>query len=180
MAWARRDGGVDAARVELISELLINFTVLLQSLLLALDGAALLGVLTGFIRFINLLLVQLDVVLLEVPLSEGGGINRNNGVLHEGLGSDKLIVRRVVNAIKNSGLGRHGLGAPGEVALVSSESSALDVVATSANVDALLGTKLGHGRHSAHFELSLFLVNRHAATSGSPLVSRVPRNTHTS
>ena len=180
MAWARRDGGVDAARVELISELLINFTVLLQSLLLALDGAALLGVLTGFIRFINLLLVQLDVVLLEVPLSEGGGIDRNNGVLHEGLCSDKLVVRRVVDAIKDSCLGGHGLGAPGEVALVSSESSTLDVVSTAADVDALFGTKLGHGRHSAHFELSLFLVDRHTTTRGSPLVPRIPRNTHSS
>ena len=180
MAWAGRDAGEKTARVELISDLLVNLAILLKGLNLAGDGSALLGVFTGFIRFFNLLLVQLDVVLLEVPLSEGSGIDHHNCVLHESLRSDKLVVRRVVDAVKNTGLGRHGLGAPGEVALVSSESSALDVVSTAADVDALLGTKLGHGWHSTHFELSLFLMDWHTAARGSPLVPRIPRNTHSS
>lgn len=46
--------------------------------------------------------------------------------------------------------------------------------------DFLLGTKLGHGWNSSHLELSLFLVNWHAATSRPSLMPGVPRNTHTS
>ena len=64
--------------------------------------------------------------------------------------------------------------------MVNPESTALDVVAATTDVDGLPGTELGHSWHSSHFELSLFLVDWHAATRGSPLVPRVPRNTHTS
>ena len=64
--------------------------------------------------------------------------------------------------------------------MVILESSGLHVSASSSNEDNSLGPDFGHGWDSAHFELSLFLVNWHAATSGSPLVPGVPRNTHTS
>ena len=180
LAGAGGDGGVEASRVELISDLLINHAVLLESSDLALDGVASLGRLAQFIRFFNLLLVQLDVVLLEVPLSEGIGVDQDNGVLDESLRSDELVVSGVVHSVQNTRLGSHGFRAPSEVAVVSSEGASLHVVATATDVDALLGTQLGHGWHSTHFELSLFLVDWHTATRGSPLVPRVPRNTHTS
>ena len=178
LAWTRRDGGVETTRVELISDLGIKGAILLKGLDLALDGATLLSVCTCFIRFFNLLLVQLNIVLLKVPLSEGSGIDRHDGVLHKSLSSHELVVRRVVRAIKHARLDRHGLGAPREVTLVSSERTTLNVVAAAANVDALLGTKLGHGWHSAHLELPFFLVDWHTATRGPSLVPRVPRNTH--
>ncbi len=180
LAWAGRDGCEQTTGVELISDFLVNLAVLLQTLELALDGAATLGLATSFIRFFNLLLVELNVVLLEVPLSEGSGIDHDNGALDEGLGTDELVVCSVVGAVEHTSLGGHSFGAPGEVAGVSSEGAALDVATAATNVDALLGAKLGHGRHSTHFELSLFLVDWHAATRGPPLVPRVPRNTHTS
>jgi len=180
LARAGRDASIQATTVKLISDLLINLTILLKTLDLALDGVASLGLFTCFIRFFNLLLVQLDVVLLEVPLSEGSGIDENNGVLHEGLGSHQLVIRRVVDGIKYTSLGRRTLGAPREATMVNPESTALDLATSAANIDGLLGTELGHSRHSSHFELSLFLVDWHAATRGSPLVPRVPRNTHTS
>ena len=44
----------------------------------------------------------------------------------------------------------------------------------------LLIHQLGIGGLTTHLELSLLLVNWHAATSISPLVSRIPRNTHSS
>ena len=64
--------------------------------------------------------------------------------------------------------------------MVVLKSSGLDVSATSLNEDHSLVSDFGHGWDSAHFEISLFLVNWHAATSRSPLVPGVPRNTHTS
>ena len=112
LTWARGDSGVEAAGVELISELLVNDTVLVESFDLALDGAALFPSFTSFIRFFNLLLVQLNVVLLEVPLSEGGGVDQHNGVLHEGLRANELVVGGVVGAVQNTGLGSHGLRTP--------------------------------------------------------------------
>ena len=180
LAWAGRDGGEKTAGVELISEFLVENASLLDGCELSLDGATGLGRFTCFIRFFKLLLVEFDVVLLQVPRSEGGGIDDDNAILDEGLGTDELVIGSVVDNIENTGLGSHGFGAPGEVTGVVPESTALDVVAASADVDDLLGAKLGHSGHSTHFELSLFLMDWHTATRCSPLVPRVPRNTHTS
>ena len=63
-----------------------------------------LGFSTSLVGLICLLLVQLNVVVLEVPLSEWSGIDGHDAVLHDGLGSHKLVVRGVVNNVKNSGL----------------------------------------------------------------------------
>ena len=166
--------------MELVGDLLINHALLLALGELGLDLVGPLGGVTGFIRFFNLLLVQLNVVLFEVPLAEGGGIDQHDGVLDERLGTHELVVRGVVGAVKHTRLGSHGLGAPGEVAGIAAKSASLDVTAATAHVDALFGTELGHGGDPAHFKLSLFLVDRHTAARGSPLVPRVPRNTHTS
>ena len=63
-----------------------------------------LGFGSGLIRLLDLLLVKVDIIVLEVPLSEWIGINGDNAVLDEGLGTDKLVVGGVVNDIKNSSL----------------------------------------------------------------------------
>ena len=180
LAGTRRNAGVEATRVELIGDLLVDLTSLLKLGEPSLDGAAPLGLSASFIRLFNLLLVQLNVVLLEVPLAEGGGIDQHNGVLDERLRAHELVVRGVVGAVQHTGLGSHGLGAPSEVAGIATEGTPLDVAATAAHVDALLGAELGHGGNSAHFKLSLFLVDRHAAARGSPLLPRTPNKTHTS
>jgi len=180
LAWAGGDASENASGVELVSKLRVNLAILLTSLKSALDGVASLHAFTSLIRFFKFLLVELNIVLLEVPLSEGSGIDGNDGVLDEGLSSDKLVVGSVVDGVENTGLGSHGLRAPGEVARVVSQGTTLDVSTTATHVDALLGAELGHSWHSSHFELSLFLVDRHTATRSSSLMSRVPRNTHTS
>ena len=64
--------------------------------------------------------------------------------------------------------------------MVVLKSSSLHVSSTSFEEDHSLASDFGHGWDSAHFVLSLFLVNWHAAASGSPLVPGVPRNAHTS
>ena len=52
-------------------------------------GADLGGILSGG-------LPQLDAVVLLVPLAVGGGVDLDNGVLHERLGAHQLVVRAVV------------------------------------------------------------------------------------
>ena len=112
LAWAGRNASVKTSRVELIGNLGINLTILLARLKSALDGVASLNALASFIRFFKLLLVELNVVLLEVPLSEGSGIDQDNSVLNESLSSDELVVGGVVDNVENSSLASHGLGTP--------------------------------------------------------------------
>lgn len=180
LSGTRGDGSEEMARVELVSESLLKLLFSLSVSELGLEVSTSLSFSAGFIRFFNLLLVELNVVVLQVPESEGVGINAHNSVLDESLGTDELVVGSIVDDIQNTSLARDSLRAPGEGAGVNAESALLDVTSTATDMDQLLSTELGHGRDSSHLELSLFLVNRHAATSGPPLMSGVPRNTHTS
>ena len=52
------------------------------------------------------------------PLTEGGSIDDDDGVLDEGLGPDQLVVAGVVDHVNDPGLPGGGLGGPGEVARV--------------------------------------------------------------
>ena len=52
------------------------------------------------------------------PLTEGGSIDDDDGVLDEGLGPDQLIVASVVDNVDDPGLAGSGLGGPGKVASV--------------------------------------------------------------
>ena len=139
-----------------------------------------LGIGPEFIRFFKFLFVKLHVEFLEIPLSERSGVNAHDGVLHEGLCADKLVVRRIIDSIQNTSLARDCFRSPGEGTMIVLKSTLLVVATTSTDINDSFSANLGHGWHSAHFEFSLFLVNWHAATSGSPLVPGVPRNTHTS
>ena len=69
-----------------------------------LDVTGLLGCCARLISFFNLLLVEFNIVVLEVPLSERSGVDANDAVLNEGLCADELVVCGVVNNIHNTGL----------------------------------------------------------------------------
>ena len=47
-----------------------------------------------------------------VPLTEGGAVDDNDGVLDEGLGPHQLVVARVVDGVDDPGLLGDRLGAP--------------------------------------------------------------------
>lgn len=107
------------------------------SRLLLLDGVALLHGL-----LILLLLASsadgLAVVSL-VPLTEGGGINLDDGGLGQGVGSDQLVVGRVVGDDDDTGLAGNTLGSPGKVTGVETQGTVLVVAATGADgVDSLV------------------------------------------
>ena len=178
MAGAGGDACEQLSGGELVEQLLVSALVLFALVNLLLVFLAMLGFGAGLVRLLHLLLVQLNVVVLEIPLTERSSINLDDGVLHEGLGTDKLIVSRIVEDINDAGLARLGLGTPGEVSVVELESAVLHVfAATSDKNDALL-TDFGVAGNSSHFELSFLLMNGHTSTGRSPLLSGVPSDTH--
>ena len=95
-------------RVELIGELWLDLAFLTLGGKSSLGVARSLDSFACLIRFFKSLLVELHIVSLEVPLSEGTGIDEHNGVLHEGLGTDKLVVGRVVDGVHDTSLAGDG------------------------------------------------------------------------
>jgi hypothetical protein len=96
LAGARGDHGEETAGTELLSEVSVDLGVLLALGEDALDVVRLLDLL-GSIGSGTLGGVDngLGVVSL-VPLTEGSGVDLNNGRLDEGLGTEELVVGRVV------------------------------------------------------------------------------------
>jgi hypothetical protein len=103
--------------------------------------------------------------VLSIELLEGSGVDLNNRVLDDSLGSHKLGVGGIVDNIEESSLGGESLGSPGEVSTVDSEGSELVVASAASDRADLLGTELSHGRLSCHLKLSLLLENWHATSS---------------
>ena len=118
--------------------------------------------------------------MLKVPLSEWSCINFNNAILDESLGTNELVVGSVVHNIRNLGLSAYSLRSPRESTFLNAKCAMFNVSTSYTNLSHLSGTQFGVSCHSTHFEVSFFLVDWHATTSGSPLVSRIPRNTHSS
>ena len=113
-------------------------------------------------------------------MTERCSVNDNNGILHQGLGSDQLIVASVVHDIDDTCLSGDGLATPGKVASVQPQGTELFVsTPASDGVDAP-GAQLGHGGGTADLELPL-LSDRALLTTGGPaLMPVVTRNTHSS
>ena len=109
---SRRNGGEDSAGLELIGDLDVENSAGGVGLENGFDVSRPLGIGSGLVGLLLLLWVQLDVVVLEVPLSEGVGIDGDNGILHESLGSHKLVVGGIVDDVEDSGLASDGLGSP--------------------------------------------------------------------
>ena len=178
LAGSGGDTSIKSTKVELVGELLVDHAVLAVSLKVSLDMSGLLGLSSCLVALLDFLLVQLDIVMLQVPLSEGVSINGHDAVLHDGLGSHELVVGSVVHNVKNSSLARDGLGSPGESAVVDSESSSLLVASSTTDESNSLSSELGVGSLSTHFVLSLLLVDGHPSSGGPSLVPRISVNTH--
>lgn len=173
--------------------------------LLLLDGVGLLDLLLGLALLGSLGLLAssaegLAVVGL-VPLSEGGGIDLDDGALGQGVGSDQLVVGGVVGDADDTGLAGAALGAPGEVARVETEGTVLVVTTTSADGVDALGANTGVGTLATSLESALLPCCQRSermssekgsyglsellrtvvgalGTGGGALVSRVTRDTH--
>lgn len=137
-------------------------------MLLVLDGLALLDLLLG------LLLASaakgLAVVGL-VPLTEGGGVDLDDGGAGQGVGADQLVVGRVEGDTDDADLAGDALAAPGEVAGVETETTELAVPTTGADEVDALGADSGGGGLTALLESSVCVsgtcvLERHSLRSG--------------
>lgn len=116
-------------------------------------------------------------VVSLVPLTEGGGIDLDDGVLDQGTGTDQLVVGGVVDNSNNTSLARDSLGTPGEVTRVQTHGTELAVTTTGANLVNALSTELGVGSLTAQLELSLLAVLSTLGSGSGALVAGVSADT---
>ena len=169
LARSAGDLGEETAGGELVVKGRLEGAVLLPGGELALDVV---GLLAGVLDVGGhaLLEADLEAVVGLVPLLEGMGVDKDDGALDEGLGTDELVVGGVVGDVEDTDLAGADLGAPGEVTGVETESAELEVAAAATDgVDATLAD-LGHGGGAAHFELPLLAVLLTAAAGFAALV----------
>lgn len=105
--------------------------------------------------------------MLQIPLSEGSGIDLNDGVLGQSLSTDELLVRSVVHGIQDTSLVGSVLTGPDEVSSVESHGTELEVSTTASDSVNSLVTNLGVSSGSTELELSLLLMDVSASTSSS-------------
>lgn len=123
--------------------------------LLLLDGVGLLGrLLSGALLLLPPAAEGLAVVGL-VPLTEGSGIDLDDGGLGQGVGADQLVVGRVVGDTDDTGLAGGALGGPREVTGVEAQGTVLVVAAAGADGVHALGTDTGVGGLAAGLESAL-------------------------
>lgn len=146
LARARRHNGEDTTGLELLLESVLDLAGGLEAVcLLLLDAVGLLLLLLLAGLGLAPSAEGLAVVGLE-PLSEGSGINLDDGRLGEGVGADKLVVGGVVDDTNDTGLLGDALRTPREVAGVETQSTELAVSATSADKMDTLRANTGVGR----------------------------------
>lgn len=172
LAWSGRNTGVQLTGSELVLDRVLDVGRGRSGGQLTLDLLGLLDTLLGLA-----LTQDLTVVGLE-PLLEWGGIDLDDGRLGQSVGSDQLVVGRVVDDSGDSGLSGDTFAGPREVTGLDSQGSELLVTTSGSHGVDSLTTDLGHGRLSTQLELSLLSELGPLGTSGRTLVTRVSRNTH--
>ena len=156
LAGTAGDDGVQTTGLELLLNSGLGLALLSEaSSLLLLDGVALLhGLLLLALLLLPAAADGLAVVGL-VPLTEGGGIDLDDGGLGEGVGADQLVVGRVVDDTDDTGLAGAALGGPGEVTRVEAQGTVLVVAAAGADGVDALGADTGVGLLAAGLESAL-------------------------
>ena len=123
--------------------------------LLSLDRLALLDLLG--VLGLGLLTSAADALAVVglVPLTEGGGVDLDDGAPGQGVGADEFVVGWVVDDADDARLAGAALGGPREVARVEAEGAILVVPAAGADGVDSLGADTGVGTLAAGFESAL-------------------------
>ena len=190
---ARRDTSKETTGPELVRNGRIEHTPLVPlsqlannslAFLLFLLGSGLLhdllggpGLLAGLHGFFFGVVGKINPVVGVVPLAEWLGINLNNAVLHQSIGPHQLVVGGIVHNPDNSDLLGDSLGSPGEVTVVKTKSTMLDVPSTAPDIVDFLGAQLGHRRGATQLKLSLLAEGDMATGGSAALVHRITRDT---
>jgi hypothetical protein len=112
-------------------------------------------------------------------LTEWRSINLHNGILHQGLGANQLVVAGVVDDIDDTRLAGDSLASPRKVASVKTERAMLKVTTAGAHdMDTLGSSKLGVGRLATKFELALLAVVGALGSRCRSLVATVTTNAY--
>ena len=145
LAGTGRNNGEDTTGIELPLKGALDLAASLEALgLLLLDAVGLLLLLLLAGLGLSPTAERLAVVGLE-PLSEGSGINLDDGGLGEGVGTDELVVGGVVDDTDDTGLLGDTLGTPGEVTGLEAESTELAVSTAGADKMDALSANTGIG-----------------------------------
>ena len=107
----------------------------------------------------------------QIPLFEGGRIDLDNAVLHQGLRSDQFVIGGVVDNIKNFGFLGDSLRSPVEVPLIDSQGSEFVIAASNTESAHSFFAQFGRSLRSSALIKSLLLVDRHAPSGKTTLVS---------
>jgi len=175
------DGGEDTASLELLLQQGVDLGRLLAVVvfLLRLFGALLVEKrLVSLGKLDALLPAERRGVMRLVPLTERGGVDGNDGVLDESLGSHELVVAGVVYGVDDTRLASNRLRSPREVSGVQPKSSSLDVATPDSDQMDAVTADFGHRGRTTHFILSLLLVGGPLATGLPLLMPLCLRNTH--
>jgi hypothetical protein len=151
------DNSVQTTGLELLLNGVLDLaTVSVAGGLLLLDRVALLDLL-DLLATLGLLASAADALTVVglVPLTEGSGVDLNDGGLGQGVGADKLVVGRVVGDGDDTGLAGAALGAPGEVTGVETQGAVLVVSAAGSDGVDTLGADTGVGTLATGFESAL-------------------------
>lgn len=172
------DLGEDTSRCELGIEGRVQSAVGLSALELLGNLGRFGGEVDGLSGFGVLALdSNLDTVVRLIPGLEGVGIDHDDASLDKGLGTNQLVVGRVVHDIQDTDLAGADLGTPREVTRVDREGSELGVSSSAADLVDAGFTDLGHGSGTTKIVLSL-LAELGSASSGLPaLVSSFASDT---
>ena len=144
LAGPAGDDGKETTGLELLLKGAVDLARLLEtSGLLLLDRVALLDLLGGLALLLLATAAEGLAVVGLVPLTEGSGVDLDDGRLGEGVGADELVVGRVVRDNDHTGLACAAFRGPGEVTAVETEGTVLLVAAAGADGVNALGADTG-------------------------------------
>ena len=111
-----------------MSKLLRDLRINDSSLLAFVDaGLGTLGLLVLDLDVLGLLDVKVDAIVIDIPLREGSGVDLDDAVLDESVGSHQLVVGGIVDDVKDTGLASGALRGPVEVTLLETKSAEFEV-----------------------------------------------------